>query len=72
MKDMTGKVAFVTGGASGIGLAMARSFSAAGMGIGSRRCVSENADNPQYVKLLTIGDKLSRCGANAGSAERGQ
>jgi hypothetical protein len=32
-------------------------------GIGSRRCVSENADNTHYVKLLTIVDKLSRCGA---------
>ena len=31
MKEIAGKVAFVTGGASGIGLAMARSFSAAGM-----------------------------------------
>ncbi len=31
MKDIAGKVAFVTGGDSGIGLAMARSFSAAGM-----------------------------------------
>ena len=31
MKDVTGKVAFITGGASGMGLAMARSFSAAGM-----------------------------------------
>ena len=31
MRDVAGKVAFVTGGASGIGLAMARSFSAAGM-----------------------------------------
>ena len=31
MRDLAGKVAFVTGGASGIGLAMARSFSAAGM-----------------------------------------
>ncbi len=31
MKDVSGKVAFVTGGASGMGLAMARSFSAAGM-----------------------------------------
>ncbi len=31
MKDVAGKVAFITGGASGLGLAMARSFSAAGM-----------------------------------------
>ncbi|NJN51961.1 MAG: SDR family NAD(P)-dependent oxidoreductase [Gammaproteobacteria bacterium] len=31
MRDVVGKVAFVTGGASGLGLAMARSFSAAGM-----------------------------------------
>ena len=31
MRDVTGKVAFITGGASGMGLAMARSFSRAGM-----------------------------------------
>jgi NADP-dependent 3-hydroxy acid dehydrogenase YdfG len=31
MQDVTGKVAFITGGASGMGLAMARSFCAAGM-----------------------------------------
>lgn len=31
MKDVAGKVAFVTGGASGLGLAMARSFTGAGM-----------------------------------------
>jgi len=31
MKDVAGKVAFVTGGASGIGLAMVKSFTAAGM-----------------------------------------
>ncbi len=31
MKDLAGKVAFITGGASGLGLAMARSFSAAGV-----------------------------------------
>ena len=31
MRNVAGKVAFITGGASGLGLAMARSFSAAGM-----------------------------------------
>lgn len=31
MRDVSGKTAFITGGASGIGLAMARSLSAAGM-----------------------------------------
>ncbi|MFT4799277.1 MAG: NAD(P)-dependent dehydrogenase (short-subunit alcohol dehydrogenase family) [Candidatus Azotimanducaceae bacterium] len=31
MKDVVGKVAVITGGASGLGLAMARSFTAAGM-----------------------------------------
>ena len=31
MRNITGKVAFITGGASGMGLAMARSFAAAGM-----------------------------------------
>ena len=31
MKDVAGKVAFVTGGASGLGLAMAQSFTGAGM-----------------------------------------
>ncbi len=33
MKDVAGKVAFITGGASGLGLAMARSLSGAGMKI---------------------------------------
>lgn len=31
MQDLAGKVAFITGGASGLGLAMARSFTGAGM-----------------------------------------
>ena len=40
-------------------------------GIGSRRCVSENSDNTQYVKLLTIVDKLFRCGGGAQVSGRG-
>ena len=31
MKEVKGKVAFITGGASGMGLGMARAFGAAGM-----------------------------------------
>ena len=31
MENVEGKVAFITGGASGLGLAMARSFTGAGM-----------------------------------------
>ena len=31
MKEVSGKAAFITGGASGLGLAMAKSFSGAGM-----------------------------------------
>jgi NAD(P)-dependent dehydrogenase (short-subunit alcohol dehydrogenase family) len=33
MRDLDGKTAFVTGGASGIGLAMGRAFAEAGMGV---------------------------------------
>ncbi|MBI1405669.1 MAG: SDR family NAD(P)-dependent oxidoreductase [Caulobacter sp.] len=33
MQDVSGKTAFITGGASGIGLAMARAFGAAGMSV---------------------------------------
>jgi hypothetical protein len=32
------------------------------LGIGSRSCVFASADNTHYVKLLTIVDKLFRCG----------
>ena len=33
MRDLAGKTAFVTGGASGIGLALGRAFAAAGMNV---------------------------------------
>jgi NAD(P)-dependent dehydrogenase (short-subunit alcohol dehydrogenase family) len=33
MRDLTGKVAFITGGASGVGFGMAQAFSAAGMSV---------------------------------------
>nr|QQZ50768.1 SDR family NAD(P)-dependent oxidoreductase [Phenylobacterium glaciei] len=43
MRDLTGKTAFITGGASGLGLAMAHAFGEAGMNvmladIEERRC----------------------------------
>ena len=33
-------------------------------GIGSKSCIFENADDAHSVKLLTIADKLFRCGDN--------
>ncbi|MCA6296940.1 MAG: SDR family NAD(P)-dependent oxidoreductase, partial [Phenylobacterium sp.] len=33
MQDLAGKTAFITGGASGLGLAMAHAFGAAGMNV---------------------------------------
>ena len=33
MRDLTGKTAFITGGASGLGLAMAHAFGGAGMNV---------------------------------------
>jgi NAD(P)-dependent dehydrogenase (short-subunit alcohol dehydrogenase family) len=55
MNDIAGKVAFVTGGASGIGLAMARSFVAAGMKVA--------VTDIEKAALDPIKDEFSRSGA---------
>lgn len=44
MKDVTGKVAFITGGASGIGLGMARAFVRAGMRVAIADMSRHNLD----------------------------
>jgi NAD(P)-dependent dehydrogenase (short-subunit alcohol dehydrogenase family) len=54
MKDVTGKVAFITGGASGIGLGMARAFVRAGMRVVIADMSRRNLD--QAVSDLS-GDK---------------
>jgi len=55
MKDIAGKVAFVTGGASGIGLAMARSFVAAGMKVA--------VTDIERAALDLVQDEFARSGA---------
>ena len=55
MKDISGKVAFVTGGASGIGLAMARSLVAAGMKVA--------VTDVEKAALDPVKDEFARSGA---------
>ena len=67
MRDVAGKVAFITGGASGIGLAMARSFSAAGMRVAiadieehalERAAASFAPNNTQVIALrVDVADR---------------
>ncbi len=69
MRDVAGKVAFITGGASGIGLAMARSFSAAGMRVAiadieehalERAAASFAPNNTQVIALrVDVADRES-------------
>jgi len=62
MRDVQGKVAFVTGGASGMGLAMVRSFAAAGMRVavadveqaGLSRVAAEFAETNSEVITLRL------------------
>jgi NAD(P)-dependent dehydrogenase (short-subunit alcohol dehydrogenase family) len=52
MKDLRGKTAFITGGASGIGLSMARAFGRAGMNVVIAD-VDENAAKEAADRLVT-------------------
>jgi NAD(P)-dependent dehydrogenase (short-subunit alcohol dehydrogenase family) len=59
MQDLTGKVAVVTGGASGIGLALAERFAAEGM-----RVVLADIDEP---RLREVEARLTESGADVGA-----
>ena len=52
MKDLAGKVAFITGGAAGLGLAMARSLSSAGMKI----AIADIEDNALNAAAASFSD----------------
>src|SRR5262245_35411600 len=54
MRDLSGKTAFVTGGASGIGLALARSFAEAGMKV-MLADIESNALAPAVGSLRGLG-----------------
>jgi len=78
MRDVAGKVAFITGGASGIGLGMARVFLAAGMKVVIADCASDHLDDARRqlgarsdLCLLSV-NVTDRAGmaAAADSAER--
>ena len=60
MKEVAGKTAFITGGASGIGLAMARSFAGAGMNVAIADVEQDALDaakasfGPSNAGLITV------------------
>ena len=54
MENVAGKVAFITGGASGLGLAMARSFTGAGMKVAIAD-VQEARDGPADEGGQSVG-----------------
>ena len=80
MKDVQGKVAFITGAASGMGLAMARSFSAAGMKVAladiEARALAETGDefsasNREFMTLqVDVTDRDAMEQAAAATVER--
>lgn len=53
MEQLEGKTAFVTGGASGIGLAMARAFGAAGMNV----MIADIEDEPREAALIDLRER---------------
>ena len=78
MRDVAGKVAFVTGGASGIGLAMARSFSAAGMKVViadiEQRALARAADSfaPSNAEVIALPVDVTDRDAMAGAADEAE
>ena len=80
MRDVTGKTAFITGGASGMGLAMARSFAAAGMKVviadieqAALDAVTREfeASNAQFLRVaLDVTDRDSFVAAADAAQER--
>ena len=78
MRDITGKVAFITGGASGMGLAMARSFAAAGMKVAiadveqaalDRVKAEFDASNAEVITLRVDGTDRAAMEAAADATE---
>lgn len=80
MKDLAGKVAFITGGAAGLGLAMARSFSSAGMKIAiadieesalQAAAASFSDSNAEIITIKTdVTDRASMAAAREQTLER--
>ena len=58
MKDLAGKVAFITGGASGLGLAMAQSFTGAGMKVAIADIEEEALEQAQILSSETNAEVI--------------
>src|ERR1700730_4769323 len=76
MKDFRGKTAFVTGGASGIGLSMARAFGRAGMNVViadvDGKAAKESADrlSAEQIKAVPVScDVSDRAGVRAAALD---
>lgn len=76
MRELAGKTAFITGGASGMGLAMARSFGSAGMGVviadieqQALDRVAEEFSNSN-IKHMTVRTDVSDRDSMAATAKR--
>ena len=56
MRDVEGKVAFITGGGSGVGLGMAKAFVAAGM----RVAIADIRADHLEAAMAELGDAYTR------------
>lgn len=63
MKDVAGKVAFITGGSSGIGLGIARAFADAGMNVAIGYRGQKHLDEAMAV-LKSAGDRIHAIGVD--------